>query len=84
MTRPDIFAMLPSGVRSLIDALATAAGVAFAWATPANIVTVLTVIWWVLRIYETPTVQRRVRRSAIREQSCAGGGASSGDGRDVG
>lgn len=58
----SLSATMPPTVRHLLDAIASVVGVAFAMANTVNVVTLLTVIWWVLRIFETPTVQRILRR----------------------
>ena len=58
MTRADILSTLPPVLKHAFDALATVVGIACALVSAVNIVSVLAGVWWVLRIYETATVQR--------------------------
>ncbi|WP_317973692.1 hypothetical protein [Novosphingobium pituita] len=58
----SLSATMPPALRHVLDALASAVGIMFAMANTVNVVTLLTVIWWVLRIFEMATVQRLLRR----------------------
>jgi hypothetical protein len=49
-------------LKHVIDVLASLVAVALAKVSMVNIVSLLTLIWWTLRIYETPTVQRWLGR----------------------
>lgn len=62
MTRVDILSTLPPVLKYAFDALATAVGIACALVSAVNIVSVLAGVWWALRIYETATVQRWLRK----------------------
>jgi hypothetical protein len=53
---------LPPLLKHALDALASVAGALLAMANMVNVVSLLTLIWWTLRIYETPTVQRWLKR----------------------
>lgn len=53
---------LPPILKHVIDVLASLAAVALAKVSMVNIVSLLTLIWWTLRIFETPTVQRWLGR----------------------
>lgn len=61
-------------LKHALDALASAAGVACALLSAANIITLLIVTYWMLRIYELPTVQRWLGRKAP-DQNGGGHGA---------
>jgi hypothetical protein len=58
----SLSATMPPALRHVLDALASLVGIMFAMANTVNVVTLLTVIWWVLRIFEMATVQRLLRR----------------------
>lgn len=49
-------------LKHALDALASAVGVALAMLDAANVITLLIVTYWVLRIYELPVVQRWLAR----------------------
>lgn len=49
--------MIPPAMKYALDALASAVGIVLAWASPVNIISALTIIYWTVRIYETDTVK---------------------------
>jgi len=55
-------AMILPTLKHALDALASAAGVACAMLSAANVITLLIITYWTLRIYELPVVQGWLRR----------------------
>lgn len=54
--------MIPPILKHALDALASAVGIACAMVSAVNVITLLTAIYWTLRIYELPIVQRWLAR----------------------
>ena len=61
MPRP-ILDHLPDGLRLLLDAISITALLGSLISLLPAIASVLTIVWTVIRIYETETVQRLVKR----------------------
>ena len=53
---------LPPLLKHVIDVLASLVAVLLAKVNMVNLVSLFTLIWWVLRIYETATVQNWLKR----------------------
>lgn len=68
--------MIPPILKHALDALASAVGIACAMVSAMNVITLLTVIYWTLRIYELPTVQRWISRIHPASESATDGGAN--------
>ncbi len=65
--------ILPT-LKHALDALASVAGVACAMVSAANVITLLIVTYWTLRIYELPVVQGWLRRKPPVDSAPAQGG----------
>ncbi|WJS97842.1 hypothetical protein [Novosphingobium humi] len=66
--------MIPPILKHALDALASAVGIACAMVSAVNVITLLTAIYWTLRIYELPIVQRWAARLKVARKG-AGHGA---------
>ncbi|WDF71480.1 hypothetical protein [Novosphingobium sp. KACC 22771] len=71
--------MIPPILKHALDALASAIGIACAMVSAMNVITLLTVIYWTLRIYELPTVQRWISRLHAARDGAPAGGANDAD-----
>lgn len=72
--------MIPPILKHALDALASAVGIACAMVSAVNVITLLTAIYWTLRIYELPVVQRWVARlTPARNAAHNEGGAHGAD-----
>lgn len=58
----DIFDTLPEGLKHAIDAISITALLGTLVSLLPAVASLLTIVWTVIRIYETPTVQRILRR----------------------
>jgi ABC-type dipeptide/oligopeptide/nickel transport system permease component len=67
MKDDDIWATIPEGVKHLLDALSVGTMLGTLFQMLPNIAAILTIIWTVIRILETDTVQRLLGRSNASE-----------------
>lgn len=58
----DLFESLPDRLKQLLDALSLATVLGNLISMLPAIATILPIIWWLIRIYETPTVQGLLKR----------------------
>lgn len=58
----DLWGHLPDRVKHILDALSLATILGNLISMLPAIATLLTVVWWSIRIYETPTVQGLLKR----------------------
>lgn len=59
----DIWKHLPEGIKHLLDALSIGTMLGTLFQMLPNIAALLTIIWTVIRIYETETVRRLLKRN---------------------
>lgn len=62
MTEDDLWRHLPDGLKHLLDALSIGTMLGTLFQMLPNIAALLTIIWTAIRIVETKTVQRFLRR----------------------
>jgi len=58
----DLIENLPDRLKQLLDALSLATVLGNLISMLPAIATILPIIWWLIRIYETPTVQGMFKR----------------------
>ncbi|NLR72867.1 hypothetical protein HGI47_18485 [Novosphingobium sp. ERN07] len=58
----DLIEHLPDRLKQLLDALSLATVLGNLISMLPAIATILPIIWWLIRIYETPTVQGLLKR----------------------
>lgn len=59
----DIWRHVPEGIKHLLDALSIGTMLGTLFQMLPNIAALLTIIWTVIRIYETETVRRLLKRN---------------------
>jgi hypothetical protein len=62
MTENDLWRHLPDGLKHLLDALSIGTMLGTLFQMLPNIAALITIIWTTIRIFETKTVQRLLRR----------------------
>lgn len=63
MSNHEFWDHLPNGAKHLFDALSIGTMLGTLFQMLPNIAALLTIIWTVIRIYETETVRRLIKRS---------------------
>jgi hypothetical protein len=62
MTNEDLWQHFPEGMKHLLDALSIGTMLGTLFQMLPNIAALITIIWTAIRIFETKTVQRLLRR----------------------